>query len=142
MADQHHRNIFFTEIAAADDFCEAEELYGLPGIDELEDDVFPVPSDFIPVLAAAFDDYDGDDEDVEPAEWQPAPTEEWRPAPTALRPYRPDVEPISPASPIAIPPANFLPPPASSPFTIPPANFIPMEALPPPSPFYLSLIHI
>ena len=119
----------------------------MPGITELEDDVFP--SDFIPVLAAAFNDdphYDGDDEDAAPAEWQPAapaewqPAAEWRPptaAVTALGPYRPDCSPISPASPppIAIPPANFLQmeaPPPASPIAIPLENFL----LQPPSPFY------
>jgi len=102
---------FFTEISTDDSFCEAEELFGMPGITELEDDVFP--SDYIPVLAAAFNDYDGDDEDAAPAEWQPATV-------TALRPYRPDVSPISPASPIAIPPANFLMEAPSSTF-VPPA---------------------
>jgi len=91
----------FSEITD-DSFCEAEELYGMPGITELEDDVFAMPSDFIPVLVAAYDDYDGKDKDAVPAEWsyqQPA---------TTLRPYRPDVSPISPVSPIDIPPANFL----------------------------------
>jgi len=103
----------------------------MPGITELEDDVFP--NDFIPVLAAAYDDdpqYDGDDEDAAPAEWRP-PMAEWRPPTatvTALRPYRPNVSPISPASPMAIPPANFLLPPPASPMAIPPANFL----LPPP----------
>jgi len=93
----------------------------MPGITELEDDVFP--SDFIPVLAAAYNDYDGDDEDAAPAE-----RSSQRPATaTALRPYRPDVSPISPASPIAIPPANFLvvdevPPPSTLSF-VPPAPF-------------------
>ena len=122
-------SFFFSEIPTRDgSCCDVEELYGMPGITELEDDVFP--SDFIPVLAAAYDvdpQYDGDDEDAAPAEWQPA-------APM-LRPYRLDVEPISPASPppsIAIPPANFLPPPPTSPIAIPPANFL----LQPPSPFY------
>ena len=61
------KNAFFSEISTDDSFCEAEELFGMPGITELEEDVFP--SDFIPVLAAA---YDGDDEDAAPAEWRPA----------------------------------------------------------------------
>ena len=138
MAGSNNANtsFFFPEIPTRDgSCCDVEELYGMPGIAELEDDVFPLPSDFIPVLAAAYDidpQYDGDDEDAAPGEWRP-PTA----TVTALKPYRPDVEPISPASPVAIPPANFLlPPPVSSPVAIPPANFLMEAPPPPPAPFY------
>ena len=53
-----------------------------------------------------------------------------------LRPYRPDVSPISPASPIAIPPANFLveaPPPPS---TLEMLRAMPPQSFVPPAPFY------
>jgi len=127
------RNEFFSEISTDKSVCEAEELFGLPGITDLEDDVFAMPSDFIPVLAAAFNDYDGDDEDAAPAEWRPATATA---TVTALRPYRPDVSPISPASPIAIPPANFLvevPPPPS---TLDMLRAMPPQSFVSPAPFY------
>ena len=107
-----------------------EVLFGMPGVYDVEDEIF-LPDDFIPMLSAAAADgrYDSDDATLmrpyRPDIFMPIvpPTaaaagaadgaydgdvENAAPVPT-MRPYRPVYSPISPASsPISIPPANFL----------------------------------
>ena len=107
-----------------------EVLYGMPGVSDVEDEIF-LPDDFIPVLSAAAADgrYDSDDAalmrpyrpDVFMPIVPPAAAAAAGPAdgaydgdvedaaPPTMRPYHPVYSPISSASsPISIPPANFL----------------------------------
>jgi len=107
-----------------------EDLYGMPGMSDVEDEIF-LPDDFIPVLSAAAADgrYDSDDATlmrpyrpdvfmpiVPPAAAAAGATDgaydgdvEDAAAPPTMRPHHPVYSPISSASsPISIPPANFL----------------------------------